>query len=81
MAATKVKPANKSAVFQALAESTGLTKKQVSAVFDGLTEFINHEVGKNYVNAQKGLPDTITVTGSANSSESGSTGATGTGEP
>jgi hypothetical protein len=42
---------------------------------------INHEVGKNYVNAQKGLPDTITVTGSANSSESGSTGATGTGEP
>jgi hypothetical protein len=42
---------------------------------------INHEVGKNYVNAQKGLPDTITVTGSPNSGESGSTGPTGAGEP
>jgi nucleoid DNA-binding protein len=46
MAATKVKPANKSVLYQALAESTGLSKKQVAAVFDGLTEFIHHEVGK-----------------------------------
>jgi nucleoid DNA-binding protein len=46
MAATKVKPANKSAVYQSLAESTGLSKKQVAAVFDGLTEFIGREVGK-----------------------------------
>jgi hypothetical protein len=42
---------------------------------------INHEVGKNYVNAQKGLPDTIVVTGSPNSTESGSTGTNGAGEP
>jgi nucleoid DNA-binding protein len=46
MAATKAKPANKSAVYQALAESTGLSKKQVAAVFDGLTDFIHGEVGK-----------------------------------
>ena len=46
MADTKVKPANKSAVFQALAESTGLTKKQIAEVFDGLTALIHHEVGK-----------------------------------
>jgi nucleoid DNA-binding protein len=46
MSTTKVKPANKSVLYQSLAESTGLSKKQVAAVFDGLTEFINREVGK-----------------------------------
>ena len=40
------KPATKSAMFQSLAETTGMTKKQVATVFDALTEYIKHEVGK-----------------------------------
>lgn len=43
---------------------------------------INREVGKNYVNAQKGLPDTIAVTGSGNSGAGASPGPSeGAGQP
>ena len=44
---------------------------------------INKEVGKSYVNAQKGLPDTIAVTGngSGSSGTSSSSASPGAGEP
>ncbi|HLN30715.1 MAG TPA: HU family DNA-binding protein [Gemmataceae bacterium] len=40
------KPATKSALYQSLAEATGLSRKQIAAVFDELTKFIRHDVGK-----------------------------------
>jgi nucleoid DNA-binding protein len=40
------KPMTKSAVHQQLAESTKLTRKQVSEVFDALTALIKRELGK-----------------------------------
>ncbi len=40
------RPASKSALYQSLAELTGLSRKQVSSVFDALTEYIRREVGK-----------------------------------
>lgn len=43
---TKVKAATKSAMFQELSSRTGLTRKQVAAVFDELANYINQEVGK-----------------------------------
>jgi nucleoid DNA-binding protein len=47
MASSKsAKPASKSAMFQSLAEATGMTRKQIASVFDALTEFIKHGVGK-----------------------------------
>ena len=42
----KVKPATKSAMFQTLAEKTGLSRKQIASVFDELTSYIHHELGK-----------------------------------
>jgi nucleoid DNA-binding protein len=42
----KVRPATKSAMFQHLAEKTGLSRKQVAEVFDALTNFIEQELGK-----------------------------------
>jgi nucleoid DNA-binding protein len=47
----------KSAVYQHLAAETGLTRKQVDAVFEGLTGLIKHELGKkgNGVFALAGL--------------------------
>jgi nucleoid DNA-binding protein len=42
----KVRPATKSAMFQQLADKTGLTRKQVAEVFDALTGFIEQELGK-----------------------------------
>jgi nucleoid DNA-binding protein len=44
--AAKVKPATKSATFQKLAEATGMTRKQVSAFFDELSQLIKQELGK-----------------------------------
>jgi len=44
--AAKVKPATKADVFAHLSETTGLTKKQISTVFDGLSELIGRELGK-----------------------------------
>ena len=44
--ATKPKAATKTEVYNALAEKSGLTKKQVGAVLDALTEFIRAQIGK-----------------------------------
>jgi nucleoid DNA-binding protein len=43
---TKVKAATKTAVYQALSESTGLSKKQIGTVFDQLTAYIKAQLGK-----------------------------------
>ncbi len=40
------KPATKSAMFQHLADKTGLSRKQVTAVFDEFQNFIHQELGK-----------------------------------
>ena len=40
------KPATKSAMFQSLAEATGLSRKQIASVFDALTALIKKEIGK-----------------------------------
>ncbi len=42
----KPKAATKTEVYAALADSTGLTKKQIGAVMDGLTDFIKGQIGK-----------------------------------
>jgi nucleoid DNA-binding protein len=44
--AAKAKSMTKSAVYQELAGSTGLSRKQVSEVFEALTELIKRELGK-----------------------------------
>ncbi|MGP0064179.1 MAG: HU family DNA-binding protein [Isosphaeraceae bacterium] len=41
-----LKPKTKGEIFTKLAESTGLSKKQISSVFDGLSELIKAELGK-----------------------------------
>ena len=46
MAETKAKAATKSAVFQALAEKTGRSRKEIAAVFDALTDYIKSQIGK-----------------------------------
>jgi nucleoid DNA-binding protein len=43
---TKVKAATKTAVYQALAEQTSLSKKQIGSVFDALSAFIHAQLGK-----------------------------------
>ena len=43
---TKVKAATKTAVYQALSESTGLSKKQIGTVFDELSAYIKAQLGK-----------------------------------
>ena len=43
---SKAKAATKTVLFQSLADSTGLTKKQVASVLDGLEKFIKDQVGK-----------------------------------
>jgi nucleoid DNA-binding protein len=40
------KPMSKSEIYASLAESTGLTKKQVASVFEGLSSLIGDQVGK-----------------------------------
>ncbi len=40
------KPASKSAMFQSLAEATGLSRKQIATVFDELTNLIKRDVGR-----------------------------------
>jgi nucleoid DNA-binding protein len=44
--AATIKAATKGEVYTKLAGKTGLTKKQVSTVFDALTEMIGNELGK-----------------------------------
>ena len=47
MAENKVgKPVSKSAMFQSLAEATGLSRKQIATVFDELTNLIKRDVGR-----------------------------------
>ena len=43
----KPKAATKTEVYTALAEKSGLTKKDVGAVLDALQEFIKGQIGKN----------------------------------
>src|SRR4051794_25944797 len=50
------KAATKSEVFQELAQKADVTKRQVAAIFEGLTELIQRELGK------KG-PGTFTIPG------------------
>ncbi len=45
-AATEKKPPTKSQLFSSIAEATGLTKKQVAAVFDALSDEIRKNIGK-----------------------------------
>ena len=40
------KPATKNAIYQALSDETGLSRKQVAPVFDALAELIRRELGK-----------------------------------
>ena len=40
------KPMNKSTILNAIAESTGLNRKQVGSVFDALTAVIKGQLGK-----------------------------------
>jgi nucleoid DNA-binding protein len=40
------RPVSKSAMYQSLAEATGLTRKQIGSVFDELTDLIRRDVGK-----------------------------------
>src|SRR5437660_12759487 len=40
------KPASKSAMYQSLAEATGLSRKQIATVFDELTNLIRRDIGK-----------------------------------
>jgi nucleoid DNA-binding protein len=56
MADNKAKAATKTATFQKLADSTGLTKKQVASFFDELSNLIKSELGK------KG-PGVVTIPG------------------
>ncbi|MBV8268433.1 MAG: HU family DNA-binding protein, partial [Planctomycetaceae bacterium] len=46
-APTRPKPANRTVVYTALAETTGLGKNQVAAVFAALGALIAKELGKN----------------------------------
>jgi nucleoid DNA-binding protein len=43
---SSTKPATKGEIYTKLATKTGLSKKQVSTVFDELTELIGNELGK-----------------------------------
>jgi nucleoid DNA-binding protein len=54
---TTGKAASKSAVYQELAAETGLTRKQIAAVFDGLSKIIKRELS-----GKKG-PGVFTVPG------------------
>src|SRR5947209_5179862 len=44
--AARARPANKTAVYTALAEETGLDRKQIARVFEALNELIGTELGK-----------------------------------
>lgn len=42
----KMRPATKTAMYQALAEATGLSRKQVASFFDEFTNYIHRQLGK-----------------------------------
>jgi nucleoid DNA-binding protein len=46
MTDNKVKAASKTATYTELANATGLSKKQVAALFDALTKYIEDQLGK-----------------------------------
>ena len=46
MAANQDKPMTKTEILNSLAESTGLSRKDISAVFDNLSELISENLGK-----------------------------------
>lgn len=45
-AANKAKPATKAEIYQTLGERTGLSKKDISSVFNALSDLIGKELGK-----------------------------------
>ncbi|MCK6483595.1 MAG: HU family DNA-binding protein [Phycisphaerae bacterium] len=45
-AAGSAKPRTKSEVFNVISQKSGLTRKQVASVFDGLQEVIKNDLGK-----------------------------------
>jgi nucleoid DNA-binding protein len=45
-AAANGKPRTKSEVFTALSESTGLSRKEVASVFEGMSEIIKKDLGR-----------------------------------
>ena len=51
------KPARKTAMYQALADATGLSQKQVASVFDELAKLIQREVGRKEPVVIDVLPD------------------------
>jgi nucleoid DNA-binding protein len=46
MADAKPRAATKTAVFQALAEKTGRSRKEIAGVFDALTDYIKNQLSK-----------------------------------
>jgi nucleoid DNA-binding protein len=46
MTNAKAKAATKTAVFQALAEKTGQSRKEIAGVFDALSDYIKGQLGK-----------------------------------
>jgi nucleoid DNA-binding protein len=80
MAEKKVaRPVSKSAMYQSLAEATGLTRKQISSVFDELTKLIQRSVSKKGpgVFALSGLFKIKRVTKPATKARQGRNPATG----
>jgi nucleoid DNA-binding protein len=80
MAENKVaKPVSKTVMFQSLAETTGLSRKQVAALFDELTKLIKRDVGKKGpgVFALPGLLKIKRVTRPATKARQGRNPATG----
>jgi nucleoid DNA-binding protein len=80
MAEKKVaRPVSKSAMYQSLAESTGLSRKQIGSVFDELTSLIQRSVSKKGpgVFAFPGLLKIKRVTKPATKARQGRNPATG----
>jgi nucleoid DNA-binding protein len=80
MAEKKVaRPVSKSAMYQSLAEATGLTRKQIGSVFDELTNLIQRSVSKKGpgVVALPGLLKIKRVTKPATKARQGRNPATG----
>jgi nucleoid DNA-binding protein len=80
MAENKVgRPVSKSAMYQSLAEATGLTRKQIGSVFDELTNLVKRSVSKKGpgVVALPGLLKIKRVTKPATKARQGRNPATG----
>ena len=80
MAEKKVaRPVSKSAMYQSLAEATGLTRKQIGSVFDELTNLVKRSVSKKGpgVVALPGLLKIKRVTKPATKARPGRNPATG----